>query len=657
MRNRASSFHRVGRVPGGRGSLIAMAPRVPGATGWPPSSRTCTVVARHGHRGAARLDRHQPKPARVRRDGPARLGLPPIVDDGDLQLRLGPRNGVGIGPLARQIERFEAADVVLGQQSALGIVPADGAEGGGRREQHLGPVLGDHAPELRRIGRADGLAFEDDRGRADQEGRIDDVGMADDPADIRAGEHHVPGANAEDIGHGPGQRPPHGRRRAARRLWVGPWSPTYRGYRADRSPGWPRDRPGRPPLGRHPSHGRSAPSRPRPGDAARSPRTPAGASPTPARHRGGACRPRPAPVSSPQEAAITAFGWASSMRLASSGAANPPKTTEWMAPSPGAGQHRHHGLDDHRHVDHDPVALPDAARPERPGQPRRPRHHLGIAEGGDRPGHRRMVNKGRPIAMPGRNMPVQGVPSRRDPRIGIPAIDRIGAVERALRRDLPIDGLGRLPTKSLRDPSGCGHRAHDTSDPPRVFPNLGRSAAEGQASARHVIEERAALERGGDGRLDQSRLRAGRCAAWKRGYSSSPQYAPPRPRRRGDRRRQRGPPPLQPDPLSCSDKAPADSAATHPAAAAPRCRNASARVAARAGSPASTLPARAPRRRRNPEWTGSRPSRRRKPVPSRPPSPAPSGCTSSPRPHAGRGGRAEPAGADPRHAPRAIQLG
>ncbi len=39
------------------------------------------------------------------------------------------------------------------------------------------------------------------------------------------------------------------------------------------------------------------------------------------------------PGSRPQEAAISAFGRASSMRTASSAAANPPKTTEWIAPS------------------------------------------------------------------------------------------------------------------------------------------------------------------------------------------------------------------------------------------------------------------------------------------------------------------------------------
>ena len=39
------------------------------------------------------------------------------------------------------------------------------------------------------------------------------------------------------------------------------------------------------------------------------------------------------PGSRPQEAETITFGRASAMRLASSAAANPPNTTEWIAPS------------------------------------------------------------------------------------------------------------------------------------------------------------------------------------------------------------------------------------------------------------------------------------------------------------------------------------
>ena len=52
--------------------------------------------------------------------------------------------------------------------------------------------------------------------------------------------------------------------------------------------------------------------------------------------------------------------WQSSMRPASESGEKPPKTTEWIAPMPRAGEHRIGRLRDHRHVDRDPVALLDA---------------------------------------------------------------------------------------------------------------------------------------------------------------------------------------------------------------------------------------------------------------------------------------------------------
>ena len=54
------------------------------------------------------------------------------------------------------------------------------------------------------------------------------------------------------------------------------------------------------------------------------------------------------------------FGLASSMRVASSVAAKPPNTTEWMAPMRAQASMRDHGLGHHRHVDDDAVALADA---------------------------------------------------------------------------------------------------------------------------------------------------------------------------------------------------------------------------------------------------------------------------------------------------------
>ena len=64
------------------------------------------------------------------------------------------------------------------------------------------------------------------------------------------------------------------------------------------------------------------------------------------------------------------FGVASSMRVASSLAAKPPNTTEWIAPSRAQAEHGDHRLRHHRHVDDDAVALADAGLDERAGEAR-----------------------------------------------------------------------------------------------------------------------------------------------------------------------------------------------------------------------------------------------------------------------------------------------
>jgi hypothetical protein len=53
---------------------------------------------------------------------------------------------------------------------------------------------------------------------------------------------------------------------------------------------------------------------------------------------------------------MTTLAWASSMRVCSASAENPPKTTECGRAESGAGQHRDDRLGDHRHVDGDAIA-------------------------------------------------------------------------------------------------------------------------------------------------------------------------------------------------------------------------------------------------------------------------------------------------------------
>ncbi len=106
------------------------------------------------------LDRQDFDAGIVRRDRPAGLRLPPVIDHRHAELLLGPLDRIGVGAFARQEQRLEAGEVVLLDQLAFGIVPADGAEGRRRGEHRLDVVILDDPPEDARVRRADGLAFE-----------------------------------------------------------------------------------------------------------------------------------------------------------------------------------------------------------------------------------------------------------------------------------------------------------------------------------------------------------------------------------------------------------------------------------------------------------------------------------------------------------------
>ena len=57
------------------------------------------------------------------------------------------------------------------------------------------------------------------------------------------------------------------------------------------------------------------------------------------------------------------------IRLASSGDANPPNTTEWIAPIRAQASIADDGLGHHRHVDDDAVAAADAPPDQHAGEP------------------------------------------------------------------------------------------------------------------------------------------------------------------------------------------------------------------------------------------------------------------------------------------------
>ncbi len=65
------------------------------------------VVAGHRDGRRAMLHRQGAKPHGIGGDGPAGFRLPPVIDDRNLQLLLGPLHGVGIGALAGEEERLE----------------------------------------------------------------------------------------------------------------------------------------------------------------------------------------------------------------------------------------------------------------------------------------------------------------------------------------------------------------------------------------------------------------------------------------------------------------------------------------------------------------------------------------------------------------------
>ena len=135
-----------------------------------PGRDRLTGVVHHEHvhagsrlrRGALlhgqRFDAHA-----VRADRPAGLGLPPVIDDGDPELVLGPMERVRIGALAREEQRPEPGQIVPGNQCPVRILLLDGPEGGRRGEHHADSMLREHPPECARVGRPDGLALVDDR--------------------------------------------------------------------------------------------------------------------------------------------------------------------------------------------------------------------------------------------------------------------------------------------------------------------------------------------------------------------------------------------------------------------------------------------------------------------------------------------------------------
>ncbi len=143
---------------------------------------------------------------RIGGDGPAGLGLPPMVDHRHAQLRLGPEQRVGVAALAGEEQGAQRGEIVPADEGPFRVLLLDRAKGGGGGEQHRHLVLGDHSPEGARVRGANRLAFVDDGGVAVQQRRVADVAVAHDPAHVRGRPIDFARLDTVDVAHGPEQR-------------------------------------------------------------------------------------------------------------------------------------------------------------------------------------------------------------------------------------------------------------------------------------------------------------------------------------------------------------------------------------------------------------------------------------------------------------------
>ena len=111
---------------------------------------------------------------------------------------------------------------------------------------------------------------------------------------------------------------------------------------------------------------------------------------------------------------------------------------------PGTGEHRHHGLGDHRQVDRDPVALGDAELGEGVGRLLDLSGQLGVSESA---GVTRLALEvvGDPVAEAGLDVPVQAVVRGVERAVGVPGRERrVAPVEDLAGFGVPADPLGLL---------------------------------------------------------------------------------------------------------------------------------------------------------------------------------------------------------------------
>ena len=92
-------------------------------------------------------------------------------------------------------------------------------------------------------------------------------------------------------------------------------------------------------------------------------------------------------------------------------------------PQTGAGEHRHHGLGDHGHIEDHPIALVNAERPETAGKPCYPIEELGIGNSLHGVGDRAVIDESNLFGSSFGDVPVQCVETRVELAIAEPAVE------------------------------------------------------------------------------------------------------------------------------------------------------------------------------------------------------------------------------------------
>ena len=406
------------------------------------------VVTRGRQGWGAGTGLHQLHPGEVGADGPAGLRLPPMVDDGNAQVLPQPMVGGRVQPLPGNELMAQGGKVVVQLKHTGRVLLLDGAEGGGRGEEAVDPVVLNHPPEGPGVRRAHRLALKQHRGAAAQQRAIDDVGVAHHPAHVRRRPEHVPGINAVNGLHGPVQ----GHRMAA--------GVPHHAFRLAGGAGGVEDVEGIQGVHDRPVRRRGAglplcPIQVPPGSQMRLALRPLQHHATAHRMLGQAnCLIQQGLVGNDGGHLDAAGGAQDHLGRSVVNAAGELRRGEAAehhgvnGADAGAGQHGDDRLRHHRHVDDHPVAFAHPQRPEAAGHQRCPLAQLRVAVPGNGSGHGGVVNQRGLIAPASLHMAVQGQPASIGLAAAKPAPSAVAvSVQDAGRKLQPRNLLRPLPPK------------------------------------------------------------------------------------------------------------------------------------------------------------------------------------------------------------------